>query len=142
MSDPTTRLQTALAAEHAAVFGYGALGPYLSNASQAVAARAEAAHRERRDAVGTRLVAANAEPVPAERSYTLPFPVTSRATAVKLALQLEERTAAVWRAAVPDLPAADRGLAVAALTDCAVRAARWRQILAPNAPVTVPFPGI
>ena len=142
MSEPGPRLQAVLATEHAAIFGYGALGPYLGNAARASASASEAAHRERRDALGTRLIAAKAEPVPAERAYTLPFPVTNLASALKLALHLEERTAAAWRAAVPDLPTADRRLAVAALTDCAVRAARWRLLLTPNAPATVPFPGV
>jgi hypothetical protein len=80
--------------------------------------------------------------VPAERAYALPFPVTNRATALKLAIQLEERTAAAWRAAVPDLDEAQRRVAVAALAACAVRATRWRRVLAPNAPITVAFPGV
>jgi hypothetical protein len=136
------RLQAALAAEHAAIFGYGALGPHLSAASQIAAAKAETEHRERRDAVAALLIAAKAEPVPAERAYALPFPVTNRATALKLAIQLEERTAAAWRAAVPDLDEAQRRVAVAALAACAVRATRWRRVLAPNAPITVAFPGV
>jgi hypothetical protein len=142
VTDPTSRLQAALAAEHAAIFGYGALGPHLTGGARTSAGKAEAAHRDRRDTVGTRLITAGAEPVPAERAYALPFPVTNRASALKLAVQLEERTAAAWRAAVPDLSKDARQLAVAALTDCAVRATRWRRLLTPNAAATVPFPGV
>lgn len=140
--DATPRLQAVLAAEHAAIFGYGALGPFLGNGARARAATAEAAHRELRDAVATQLVAADVEPVPAARAYTLPFPVTSNASALKLAVQLEERTAAAWRAAVPEVTGAAREAAVKALTDCAVRATRWRRLHTPDAPATVPFPGV
>lgn len=138
----TPRLQAALAAEHAAIFGYGALGPHLTGASREAATETEQTHRDRRDTVAALLIRAKAEPVPAERAYALPFPVEGRAAALKLAIQLEERTAAAWRAAVPELAGADRTLAITALTECAVRATRWRRALAPNAPVTVAFPGV
>jgi hypothetical protein len=143
MSEQTVpRLQAALAAEHAAIFGYGALGPYLTGPARTAATDAEAAHRARRDAAAGLVLAAKAQPVTAERAYALPFPVTGRPDALKLAVQLEERTAAAWRATVPELADAQRGAAVAALTDCAVRAARWRQLATPNGPATVPFPGV
>lgn len=142
MTDAVPRLQAVLAAEHAAIFGYGALGPFLTGAARGTAADAEAAHRDRRDAVAALLVGAKAEPVPAERAYALPFPVADRASALKLALQLEERTAAAWRAAVPEVTGADRRTALAALIDCAVFATRWRRAAAPAAPATVAFPGV
>jgi len=46
-----------------------------------------------------------------------------------------------WRAVAEQAKSTqDRAFAVTALTECAVRAARWRQVL--NAwPLTVPFPG-
>ncbi|MGH3715940.1 MAG: DUF4439 domain-containing protein, partial [Micromonosporaceae bacterium] len=57
-----------------------------------------------------------------------------------LALQLEERAAAVWRATLGATRGADRQLGVDALVDCAVRASRWRT--AANQPPTVALPGV
>ena len=102
-------LQAALAAEHAAIFGYGALGPHLTGqAARARAAEAEQIHRDHRNDVAALLIKAKVEPVAAEPAYALPFPVEDRASAMKLAVQLEERTAAAWRAVVPEVTEADR----------------------------------
>jgi hypothetical protein len=133
-------LGAALAAEHAAIFAYGPIGVRLAGAAATDARLAEAAHRSRRDALVLRLAELGATPAPASAAYTLPFPVTDRATALRLATEIEERTAAVWRAALPDTADADRAMALAALTDCAVRATRWRRT-AGVSPATVPFPG-
>jgi hypothetical protein len=136
------QLQAALAAEHAAIFGYGVLGPHLTGQGRIRAVTAEQAHRDRRNALAAVLIKAQLEPVAAEPAYALPFPVEDRASAMKLAIQLEERTAAAWRAVVPAVTAADRTMAIEALTECAVMATRWRRALAPNAPATVAFPGV
>jgi hypothetical protein len=53
---------------------------------------------------------------------------------------IEERTAAVWRAALLDTTADDRRIAVDALIDCAIRATRLRRAAAIT-PTTVTFPG-
>jgi len=135
------RLQAALAAEHAAVFGYGAVGARLAGSARAEAAAADAAHRARRDAVAAVLTGLGEVPGAAERAYTLPFPVTSGPAALRLAVLLEERVASTWRAALPDTTGPVRRAALAALTDCAVRAVRWRQRATPRSPATVPFPG-
>ncbi|OWV04327.1 hypothetical protein B5D80_20705, partial [Micromonospora wenchangensis] len=101
---------------------------------------AEAAHRSRRDALVLQLSSAGGT-VPADQAgYALPFPVTDRAAALRLAVQVEERTAAFWRVALPVTTGADRTRALNALTDCAVRATRWRRS-AGITPLTVPFPG-
>lgn len=142
MSDPVAALEQALGAEHAAVYAYGVLGAHLTGTARADATAAEAAHRARRDALLLRLAGAGATPAPASPAYTVPFPVTNRLSALRLAVLLEERTAAVWRSAVPATTGADRTAAVTALTDCAVRATRWRQRVDPAAPPTVPFPGV
>lgn len=133
-------LSTALAAEHAAIFGYGAVGARLDAAGQTAARQAEAAHRSRRDAVVVRIAAANATPPPAAPAYELPFPVTDRPSALKLAIALEEGAAHAWRQALAATSGDDRKLAVEALMDCAVRATRWRST-AGISPSTVPFPG-
>jgi hypothetical protein len=66
--------------------------------------------------------------------------VTDQASALKLAVGIEERTAAVWRAALLSTTEGDRRLAAEALSDCAVRATRLRKA-AGLTPTTVAFPG-
>ena len=105
--------------------------------------------RTRRTAAGGTRTAAlvrryGGEPVPTEASYELPFPVPDRRAALRLAVHLEEGAAAAWRYAVAATD--DRSVrraALAALTDAAVRATRWRLLLPPpdGVPATVPFPG-
>lgn len=131
---------SALVAEHAAVFGYGLVGARLDSATLGLATQAELAHRARRDVLVLRLTERGAAVPPAEPSYGLPERVTDLAGALKLAIGIEERTAAAWRAALLSTEGDDRRMAVEALTDCAVRAARIRKA-ANVAPATVPFPG-
>jgi hypothetical protein len=140
VSSTQDRLQEALAAEHAAVYGYGVLGAHLVGVQQTAARDAEQAHRGRRDALTEQLTTAGATPTPAAPAYRLPSPVRDAAGALALALTLEERTGNVWGAALPDLGGTDRSTALAALADCAVRATGWRRA-AGKAPATVPFPG-
>ena len=93
-------LAAALAAEHAAIFAYGPIGVHLTGAAGRGRAAAEAAHRTRRDALVLLLTAEGATPPPAAAGYALPFPVTDRAAALRLATDVEERAAAAWRAAL------------------------------------------
>ncbi|MEU1683694.1 ferritin-like domain-containing protein [Micromonospora sp. NPDC005707] len=139
-SGPTQALGDALAAEYAAIWAYGVIGVHLTGAARSAARSAEAAHRSRRDALVLQLSSGGGQ-VPADRAgYALPYPVTDRASALKLAVEIEERSAGHWRAALPHTTGADRNRALAALTDCALRATRWRRT-AGVTPVTVPFPG-
>lgn len=141
MSPAIEALQRALAAEHAAVWGYGVVGGHLLPAQQRAAADAERAHRAWRDALSLGLRDRGATPVAAAASYELPFAVTDAATARRLAVHLEEGTAAVWHAALSAVSTpADRRLALAALTAAATRAVQWRLTVPGMAP-TVPFPG-
>ncbi|MEV1289986.1 ferritin-like domain-containing protein [Micromonospora sp. NPDC049679] len=133
-------LSAALAAEHAAIFAYGPIGVHLDAGAEKEARATEAAHRARRDELVLALAGDQATPPPAEPGYALPFPVTDRASALRLAVTIEERTGAVWRAALPVTTGAQRAQSLDALTDCAVRATRWRRI-AGVVPTTVPFPG-
>jgi hypothetical protein len=133
-------LAAALAAEHAAIFAYGPIGVRLTGDAAGDARAAEAAHRTRRDALVLILTEGGVTPPPAEPAYALPFPVTDAASALRLALQIEERTAAVWRAALPATTGDQRSRALDGLTDCAVRATRWRRSAGVN-PTTVNFPG-
>ena len=134
------QLVAAFAAEQAAIFAYGPIGVRLTGAAADEARAAEAAHRARRDTLVVRLAELGVAPDPVAPAYVLPFPVTDRASALRLATLIEEGGAAAWRAALPATTGPDRQAAVDALTDCAVRATRWRR-LAGVTPVTVPFPG-
>jgi hypothetical protein len=134
-----TGFSDALRAEYAAVFGYGVVGAHVAGRLLVATGKADEAHRRRRDAVLDRLSSGKAMPPPAEPAYALPFPVTDRNGAVKLAIHLEERTAAVWRAVLGSVHGADREMALNALVDSAVLATRWRTVA--GTPATVPLPG-
>ncbi|MCT2276182.1 ferritin-like domain-containing protein [Micromonospora chalcea] len=137
---PAQALADALAAEYAAIWAYGVIGVHLTGAARTAARAAEAAHRSRRDALLLQLAEGSGQ-VPADRAgYALPYPVTDRAGALRLAVEIEERTAGHWRAALAHTSGVERNTALAALTDCALRATRWRRT-AGVTPVTVPFPG-
>jgi ferritin-like protein len=139
--DVNEQLAAALAAEEAASYAYGLIGVRLTGDGDRDEARAaEAAHRARRDVLVSRLAQLKASTAPAPAGYELPFAVTDKASALKLAIHVEDGVAAAWRAALPATTGGDRATSLAALTDAAVRATRWRR-LAEVTPVTVPFPG-
>ena len=134
-------LNEALAASHAAVWGYGVVGAALGDGAGPAAA-SEEAHRDVRDRVTALLVEREAEPVGAEGGYALPFPVLSEVDAAALAVVLEDGVAAAW-VRVLDRAAerSTRELAVSALGDAEVRAVGWREA-AGKTPVTSAFPGL
>jgi hypothetical protein len=133
--NPLTAVQKALAAEHAAVYGYGVIGARVSASRQVEARAAYDAHRARRDTLRRTVSDLGGTPVAAEPAYALPFPVPDSAAAVRLAAELEDRVAAVYadvvRAASDDL----RGEAAGWLREAAVRSVRWRG-------ESVAFPGL
>jgi len=133
------RLAAALEAEHAAIFGYGAVGAH-AGANVALAQAAELAHRTRRDALIVRLTSKGAAVPSAQAGYALPFPVTDVASALKLAVTIEDRCAAIWRLALPDTSGDERKIALDAVVDCATRATGFRKVSG-TTPVTIPFPG-
>jgi hypothetical protein len=133
-------LSTALRAEHAAVYGYGVVGAHLDAAGKASAADAENIHRNRRDALILRITQEKGDPPAGAAAYALPFPVTDRAGALKLAVALEAGAAVAWRQALGGTTGDDRTMALNALIDCAMRATQWR-VTAGITPATVPFPG-
>lgn len=130
-------MAAALAAEEAAIYAYGIIGVKLTGAGEVNQARAaEQTHRDRRDYLIQRVKDAAAAPA----GYRMPFPVTDRATALKLAIQVEDGVAQAWRPVLAVTTDADRATALAAMMDAAVRATRWRR-LAEVSPVTMAFPG-
>jgi hypothetical protein len=130
-----TALQAALAAEHAAVYGYGVVGGRVAEERRAEARAAYDAHRARRDALAREVRDLGAEPVAASAAYALPFPVADPAAAVRLAAELEERVAGVYSDLVRAAGGARRREAAGALREAAVRAVRWRG-------GSVAFPGL
>jgi len=91
----------ALTAEYAAIWAYGPIGVRLNGPAQEAARDAEAAHRRRRDELVLHLTDAG-NSLPADQAgYTLPFPVTDQPSALRLAVDIEERTAAFWPPTVP-----------------------------------------
>jgi hypothetical protein len=134
-----------LATEQVAAFGYGTLGPRLTPGPAVALARAcEQAHQDRGDQISAVLVAQRVAPnAPAD--YRLPIAAIDDKSARKLAARLEDDAATGWRYLLAELADAVAGdgwpIALAALTDSAVRAVRWRAL---DDPVTasVAFPGI
>ncbi|MFF0450966.1 ferritin-like domain-containing protein [Streptomyces sp. NPDC004609] len=119
-------VQAALAAEHAAVYGYGVAGARVGAARKAEATAAHAAHRARRDALARTVRDLGGRPVAAAPGYALPFPVGDGAAAVRLAAHLEDRVAGVYSDLVRAAGGPLRREAAVALREAAVRAVRWR----------------
>lgn len=133
-------LQAALAAEYAAIYGYGVVGSYLADPLRATARQAEAEHRDRRDTTSLRIEELGGSLVASEPAYALPFAVTDPASALRLAVALEEGAAGAWRSALGGTTDRDREFALDAYIACAVMATRWREA-AGLSPLTLPFPG-
>ncbi|MFD0146683.1 MULTISPECIES: ferritin-like domain-containing protein [unclassified Streptomyces] len=127
--------RAALAAEHAAVYGYGVVGGRIGAERRAEATTAYEAHRARRDTLRRAVRDLGGEPVAAAAGYELPFPVPDTAAAVRLAAVLEERVAGVYSDLVRAAEGPLRRDAAAALREAAVRAVRWRG-------TDVTFPGL
>ncbi|TXS06605.1 DUF4439 domain-containing protein [Streptomyces sp. col6] len=127
--------QAALAAEHAAIYGYGVAGGRVAAARRAEATTAHQAHRARRDALVRTVRDLGGEPVVSDAAYALPFAVPDAAAAVRLAAVLEDRVAYVYSDLVRAAEGSLRRTAADALREAAVRAARWRGS-------GVPFPGL
>lgn len=142
MSDQSVdALQVALAAEHAAIWGYGVVGARIGDDLRERAAAAQEAHRELRDTTIGLVRDQGADPEPARASYDLPFDVDDSDQAVRLAQTLEEGVARSWHYALGLVEHDEwRRHAATALSDVAVRAAGWREA-GHRSPTTVPFPG-
>lgn len=131
----------AIATEHAVIYGYGVVSAHSTPDLNELVSSSISQHRDRREAaialLRTRSVPA---PLPAA-GYQLPKAVDDATDAENLAVQMEQDAAAAWRAVVEQATNdQDRSFGVTALTQCAVNAARWRQVLSVS-PITVAFPG-
>ncbi|PZH02584.1 DUF4439 domain-containing protein [Streptomyces sp. NTH33] len=132
---PLEALQAALAAEHAAVYGYGVVGGRVREDRRTEARAAYDAHRARRDTLVRAVRDLGGRPVAAAAAYALPFPVPDSAAAVRFAAELEERVAGVYSDLVRASTGERRREAAGALREAAVRAVRWRG-------ESVAFPGL
>lgn len=135
MSAPVAALQDALAAEHAAVYGYGVAGALLAGAVQSDARADWTAHRAARDNLATMLSRLGAAPVAASPAYRLPFPVTSPRSAARLAAALEEGVTRAYLALVAVSDPALRSFAAQSMQAAANRALAWSG-------TTTAFPGM
>ncbi|MFD9354292.1 ferritin-like domain-containing protein [Streptomyces sp. NPDC060031] len=127
--------QSALAAEHAAAYGYGVIGARATAARQGEAREAYGEHLARRDALARTVREMGGSPRPAEAAYTLPFPLRAPGDAERLAAEIEDRVAGAYSDLVRAAEGPLRREAADALSAAAVRAARWRG-------VGVAFPGL
>jgi hypothetical protein len=135
----------AVAAEHAAIYGYGLVSAHVMPEDNKLVSESVAEHRARREAAVTLMTERSIKvPMPAV-GYQLPMAVDSPAAAARLAIRMESDCAVAWRAVLEqasgdDTAEQDRAFAGTALTQCAVLAARWR-VVQGGWPVTEAFPG-
>ncbi|SFW76181.1 ferritin-like domain-containing protein [Amycolatopsis australiensis] len=134
-------LQTALAAEHAAVWVYGLVSAFLP-ADFADAEKAGAAeHAVRRDLLQTMLSAAGATPVAPEPAYVPKDPVTDAKSAARVVATAEADCASAWLAVVGHTDDASlRTTALHALVAASRRGTPWRAE-AGEKPAAIALPG-
>jgi hypothetical protein len=126
-------LQTALAAEQAASFGYTIVGAHLT-ADQPRATTDWIAHQKARDTLTRLLRHLGSEPPPAPVSYTLPHRVTTPDGAIALAIYLEDKVTAAYLPLVAVTDPRLRSFAAEQMRASALRGASWGA-------ATVAFPG-
>jgi hypothetical protein len=131
----TAALQSALAAEHAAVYGYGIIGANLTGSRQAAAMTNWVAHQVARDTLEAMIRSRGSEPVPAAVAYRLPVTVRTPGQAVSLAVLLEDRVATAYLGLVALSDISVRQFGALQVQAAALRAAAWRGS-------TVAFPGL
>lgn len=142
---PTDAAQAALfdavASEHGTIYGYGVVSAHSTPDDNALVAEAMAQHRARREEAVVMLAErAVTAPLPAA-GYELPLEVTDPGDAAELAVRMESDTATAWRAVLEQAQTPeDRRFAVTAMTQAAVLAARWNQVLGVPQ-ITMAFPG-
>ena len=121
-------LQSALAAEEAASYGYGVVGARLpqGSAEQATATTDWVAHMRARDRLSALITARGATPVPAAVAYRLPAPVSTPAEARTLAATLEDGVTQAYLALVALPDSSLRSFGAKHVRAAALRAQAWR----------------
>ncbi|HLK75510.1 MAG TPA: ferritin-like domain-containing protein [Streptosporangiaceae bacterium] len=128
-------LQAALAAEDAAIFGYGVAGAHLSGSRKSAAEQDWTGHNGARDSLTAMISALGATPVAAQAFYRLPFAVHDASTATALAAYLEDGVTRAYLGLVAVNGRKWRTFGALAMQDSARRAAFWRG-------ATQAFPGL
>jgi hypothetical protein len=119
-------LQGALAAEDAAIFGYGVAGAHLAGSRHTAAEQDWTGHNRARDTLAGLISRLGAVPVPAQAFYQLPFPVQDAASAMALSAYLEDGVTRAYLGLVAVSDLALRDFAALAMQASAERAAYWR----------------
>jgi len=119
-------LQAALAAENAAIYGYGVAGAHLSGGGRTAATQYWTGHRRARDTLTAMITALGATPVAAAAAYALPFPVENAGSGMSLAAFLEDGVTAAYLDLVAVSDVRLRTFGALAAQTAAVRAAYWR----------------
>jgi hypothetical protein len=119
-------LQAALAAEDAAVYGYGVAGAHLTGGGQQAAAQDWTAHREARDTLAAMISALGGTPTAAQAFYQLPFAVRDASSAKALAAYLEDGVTRAYLAVVALTDQRLRTFGALAMQVPAQRAAFWQ----------------
>lgn len=135
MTAAVAALQGALAAEHAAVYGYGVVGAMLAGPAQSDARADWVAHQVARDTLVTMLTKLGATPVAASPAYRLPFAVRDAKSAEQLAASLENGVTRAYLGVVAVSDPALRAFGARAMQTSAGRAVAWSG-------TTVAFPGM
>jgi len=128
-------LQAALAAEDAAVFGYGVVGAHLSGNRKSAAEQDWTGHNEARDGLAAMISGLGATPVAAQAFYQLPFGVHNAASASALAAYLEDGVTRAYLGVVAVSNRRLRTFGALAMQNSAERATFWRG-------TTQAFPGL
>lgn len=140
-SSDDAALYDAIAVEYGVIYGYGHVSAHSVPDLNNLVSTSIAEHRTRREAAIAIMKGDSVEPPAPAAGYSLPIPVDSPDDAAQLAVRMENDTAVAWRAVLEQSNDADeRAFAVTALTEAAVRAARWNLVLGVF-PVTDAFPG-
>jgi hypothetical protein len=126
VSAAVAALQAALAAENAAIFGYGVAGAHLTGNSQTTAGQDWTGHNQARDTLTAMISGLGAVPAAAHASYQLPFRVHDTATARSLAAYLEDGVTRAYLGLVAVSDQRLRHFGAMAMQDAAQRAASWR----------------
>jgi Domain of unknown function (DUF4439) len=126
VTGPVPALQAALAAEHAASYGYAVAGAHLTGRRQAVAGQYWTGHNQARDTLAAMISELGATPAAAQAFYLLPFRVHDAGTARALAAHLEDGVTRAYLGIVAVDDARLRNFGALAMQGAAGRAAFWR----------------
>ena len=123
---PVPALQAALAAENAAIFGYGVAGAHLTGSSLAAAEQDWTGHKEARDTLAAMIRRLGAAPAATRAFYQLPFRVHDGTSAMAFAAYLEDGVTKAYLGLVAVSDQRLRRFGALAMQGTAQRAAFWR----------------